>query len=318
GTLNREKVLRGEVPESVAISYETVTENKVGKGLRELFNGQEVIYIYHDQIDRTGDHGQEHQVFDAVAKAIKELESLVRFISNGASIYRFIITADHGFIYRRKSVAESDKIDNPSTNKEQDRVERRFIISENNYQAHGIGAMSLGASLNNTDQRYVNYPLTTSIFKKAGGGQNYVHGGSTIQEMLAPVLEVNVSRGSAAKTTVDVELMSSRKKITGLSTVLEFYQRDQVNDSFMKGAYELYFESQDGQRVSNSHLYMADSKSDNSAERFSKFTFEFINRHYSVTDTYYLVVYNSETSVEYKRYEFVIDNPFAGNFSFDL
>lgn len=318
GTVNREKVLRGAVEESVAVSYETVTENKIGKGLRDLFNGQEVIYIYHDQIDRTGDHGQEHQVFDAVAKAIKELESLVRFISNGASIYRFIITADHGFIYRRKSVEESDKIENPSTDKEHDRVERRFIISEKNYQAHGIGSISLGESLNNTDQRYVNYPLTTSIFKKAGGGQNYVHGGATIQEMLAPVLEVNVSRRSAAKTTVDVELMSSRKKITGLSTVLEFYQKDQVNDSFMKGPYELYFESQDGQRVSNSHLYMADSKSDNFAERFSKFTFEFINRHYSVTDTYYLVVYNSETSVEHKRYEFVIDNPFSGNFSFDL
>lgn len=318
GTINREKVLKDYVEQSVAVTYETVTQNTVGKSLRELFNGQEVIYVYHDQIDRTGDHGQEQQVFEAVATAIKELENLVRFISNGASIYRFIITADHGFIYRRNPVQETDKIENPSTDKEKDRVERRFIISENNYQAHGIDSMSLGASLNTTDQRYVNYPLTTSIFKKAGGGQNYVHGGSTIQEMLAPILEVNVSRGSAAKTTVDVELMSSRKKITGLSTVLEFYQKDPVNESFMKASFDLYFESRDGQRISNAHVYVADSKVDSPAERFSKFTFEFINRDYSVTDTYYLIVFNPETRVEYRRYEFVIDNPFAGNFSFDI
>lgn len=68
------------------------------KELRELFNGQEVIYLYHDQIDKTGDHGQEAQVFDAVEKTINELRELLPYISNGANVYRFIITCDHGFI----------------------------------------------------------------------------------------------------------------------------------------------------------------------------------------------------------------------------
>ena len=39
------------------------------------------------------------------------------------------------------------------------------------------------------------YPVRSNVFKVAGGGANYVHGGSSPQEMLVPVLEFKMERG---------------------------------------------------------------------------------------------------------------------------
>ena len=46
--------------------------------------------------------------------------------------------------------------------------------------------------------------------------------------MLVPVLEITVAKGSNAKEPVAIELMTSNRRITGLSTTLEFYQKMQL------------------------------------------------------------------------------------------
>ncbi|MEG0284800.1 MAG: BREX-1 system phosphatase PglZ type A [Vagococcus sp.] len=317
GTVARDKILKAKNPNSLAISYEDVVEKDNAKELRELFNGQDMIYLYHDQIDKTGDHGQERQVFEAVDKTIKELKTLLPRISNGANIYRFIITSDHGFIYTRSKIEEYDKIDNPSISIS-DRVERRFIISENQYKNIGISSMKLSDALRNDDKRIIHFPSTSAIFKKSGGGQNYVHGGSSPQEMIVPVLEIMVGRGSSVKEPAQVQLMSNNKKIIGLSKSLEFYQLEAVNDSVIKENYSLHFEDKKGRLISNVHSYYADSKSTSASERFTNFTFDFINRNYDTNEKVFLILKNANTQIEIERIEFLIDNPFAGDHNFDI
>lgn len=317
GTENRDKILKAKNPNSLAVTYEQVMAKQNSKELRELFNGQEVIYLYHDQIDKTGDHGQESQVFDAVEKTISELRLLIQRISNGANVHRFIITGDHGFIYTRSEVAEHEKIENPSMDSS-DRIERRFIISNHQYDEIGVSRLKLGDVLRNSDERFVHYPQTSAIFKKAGGGQSYVHGGSSPQEMLVPVLEVAVSRGSATKEMVEVQLMTTKRKIVGLSVALEFYQNEAVSDSVMKAQYAIYFEDETGNRISNENTYYADSTSINAGDRFTNFTFDFVNRNYGNNEKVYLIVKDSKTNVECQRTEFIVDNPFAGDFGFDF
>lgn len=315
GTMNRDKILKNKNPNSLAVTYDEVISKGNAKELRELFNGLEVIYLYHDQIDRTGDHGQEHQVFDAVQKTIDELTLLLPRISNGANIYRFIITSDHGFLYRRSKVEEHEKIENPSFD-ESDRVERRFIISNHQYKEVGITSMKLGDVLKNADARYVHYPETATIFKKKGGGQNYVHGGSSPQELLVPVLEISIARGSSAKEQTKVQLMTTKRKVIGLSLSLEFYQTDAVSESITKAQYQLYFEDETGNRISNEQAYYADSDSTAASDRFTNFTFDFINRKYDSQEKVYLIMKEAQTNVEIDRVEFVVDNPFAGDFDF--
>lgn len=317
GTSNRNKILKEKNPNSLAVTYEEVMAKPNAKELRELFNGQEVIYLYHDRIDKTGDHGQESQVFDAVEKTVNELKSLLPYISNGANVYRFVITSDHGFIYTRSKVEEHDKIDNPSTS-DNDRVERRFIISENHYDEIGVASKKLGDVLRNKDERYIHFPETSAIFKKAGGGQSYVHGGSSPQEVIVPVLEISVARGSAKKEQVEIQLMTAKRKVVGLSVSLEFYQTEAISDSVTKAQYSLYFEDDKGNRITNENSYFADSTASAASERFTKFTFDFINRSYENNEKVYLIVKNIDTKIEAERIVYVIDNPFAGGFGFDI
>lgn len=315
GLANRNVILQQRDTDAVALNYDDVVKMNKAE-VRETLNGKSVIYIYHDQVDRTGDHSKEKQVFEASDLAINEIFRLVNRLNNDGRIYRFIVTADHGFIYRRSSVEEADKIENPSKN-ERDRVERRFIISEEAYEVFGTKNYSLEASLGNEDTRNICVPITSSIFKKAGGGQNYVHGGSSIQEMLVPVLEITAARGGNAKEPVAIELMTSNRRITGLSITLEFYQKNIISDIYDPASFWLYFEDEHGERISNEEIYVADSKAEDASQRFTKFVFEFVNRRYSVEDTYYLVVKNQKTDLV-ERIKFIIDNPFAQSFEFDI
>ncbi len=318
GTINRDKALKANNRNSLAISYEDVIAKGNAKELRELFNGQDMIYIYHDQIDAIGDKmGTESQVFDAVERTIKEIKALLSRVSNGANVYRFIITSDHGFLYTRSKVEEHEKIENPSMDSS-DRVERRFIISQHCYNEIGVSSIKIGEIFRNEDERFIHFPETSAIFKKAGGGQSYVHGGASPQEMLVPVLEVTVSRGSSQKEPVSVQLMTARRKIIGLSTSLEFYQTEAVSDSIVESQYDLYFEDKKSNRISNVNSYYADSTSEASSERFTKFTFEFVSRIYDINEKVFLVIKDKSTNVETDRIEFMMDNPYAGDYGFDI
>ena len=315
GLTNRRAILQQRDANAAALNYDDVVKMTKSE-IREALNGKSIIYIYHDQVDRTGDHGNESQVFDASESAINEIFRLINRLHNDVSIYRFIVTADHGFLYRRSVMSEAEKIENPSQN-EQDRVERRFIISDEEYDVVGTKTFSLGESLGNDDTRKICVPITSSIFKKAGGGQNYVHGGSSVQEMLVPVLEITAAKGSSAKEPVAIELMTSNRRITGLSTTLEFYQKNAVNDIFDAASFGLYFEDEYGERISNEEIYLAASKEEDANLRFNKFVFEFVNQRYLVEDAYDLVIKNQKTNVA-ERIKFVIDNPFAQSFDFDI
>jgi len=54
----------------------------------------------------------------------------------------------------------------------------------------GVVSVSMGRILDNSDNKVVSFPVSSNVFKVAGGGQNYVHGGSSPQEMIVPVIDV--------------------------------------------------------------------------------------------------------------------------------
>lgn len=105
--------------------------------LREIFTGMEVVYVYHNQIDaRVDKQNTENEVFTACAEAIEEIYSLIKRLSGSANTYHFIVTADHGFIYKRDKLTESDKIGG-ATGKGAF-VNRRFIVSDDAVQDDGV------------------------------------------------------------------------------------------------------------------------------------------------------------------------------------
>lgn len=310
----RERILKETNAHAGAINYDELIKYKQDQ-LREFFVGKNLVYIYHNQIDNRGENAED-EVFDACHEAIDEIMDLMVRLTDNVSRTRFIITADHGFIYRRRKLKESDKID--SFFSSEDQRNKRFVISSKEYNKKGTLSIPLKDILDNEDDRFVTVPKSSSIFKMAGGGQNYIHGGTSIQELLVPVMEVKTVKGFKESKTVEITMISSLPKLTGLIVNLIFIQQEPISDTILPTDYSISFMDDKGNIISNEEIYRADSKEKESADRIFRLQFNLRNKKYNRFDKYYLVATDNKTGVEVIRQEVIIDIAFADDFGFDI
>jgi len=312
----REAILRKTTPESRCVQFDDIKHMKKAE-LREVFTGMDVVYIYHDQIDARGDDAKtENEVFSASYEAIDEVYSLIKRISSSANSYHFIITADHGYIYKRGKLQEKDKLSNKA-NKE-DYVNRRFIISKESLEEDGVLTYLLGDLLGNDDKRYVNVPVSSNVFKVQGGGQNFVHGGSSVQEMLIPVIDVKVERYHTETKPARIALVSMFQKVTNLIVSLDFIQTEPVSDVVKETSYKLYFVSEDNEKITNENIYVADKKENDDNKRIFRMRFNFKDKAYDKSKRYYLVAIDAKNDVELFKHEVIMDIAFSNDFGFDV
>lgn len=304
----RQSVLQAALLNSCCVQFDEI-KNMKKAALREVFTGKQIVYVYHDQIDVRGEH-TEDEVFIACEEAVAEIAELIRKISTNANTLHFIVTADHGFIYKRDKIAESDKIGGVSD--KNNIVKRRYIVSKQPVQGDGICNLGLGYLLGNEDEKVVSFPCSTSVFKTPGsGGQNYVHGGSSPQEMMVPVIDIKMEKGHMETRTVQIMLVSIVQKITNLVTTLDFIQSDPVSDVVKSTSFRLYFVSEDNEKISNENIYVADKRDADTQKRIFRMRFTFKNKKYDKNKHYYLVVYDESTDIEVFRHAVVMDLAFA-------
>lgn len=310
----RQAILQKYKSASRCVQYDDIKNLSV-TDLRSIFTRQDVVYIYHNQIDARGDKlNTENEVFNACAEAVDEISALIRRLTTSANRSRFIVTADHGFIYRRNKLSESDKIG--SVSGAADVLGRRYLLSAEAIVTEGVAATAVGAMMQNKDERMVSYPVGADIFKAPGSGLNYVHGGCSPQEMLVPLIEVKTEKGYKETTTAQIALVSLTSKITNLITSLDFVQTDAVSDVVKETTYRIYFVDDNDEKISNEHLYVADKKDKDTVKRVFRLRFSFKNKKYSKNQKYYLVAYDDNNSLEVLRHEIVMDIAFADDFGF--
>ena len=312
----REKVLQSYVPGSVCVQFDDMKALKKME-LREIITGKQVVYIYHNQIDARGDKlNTENEVFSACQEAIQEIIDLIHRIAVGANTIHFIVTADHGFIYKRDKVTESGKIGGVSDKGAF--VNRRFIVSSAPVMDNGIANMSMGTVLRNNDPKVVSFPVSSNVFKVAGGGQNYVHGGSSPQEMLVPVIDIRMEKGHIETKNAEIALVSMVQKITNKITILEFIQSEPVSDTVKATTYKMFFMSEDNERISNEVSLFADSRDSDALKRMFRMKFQFKDKRYDRDKQYFLVVYDDNTGLEVFRHPMLMDLAFADDFGFGI
>ena len=312
----REKVLQSYVPGSVCIQFDDMKALKKME-LREIITGKQVVYIYHNQIDARGDKlNTENEVFSACQEAIQEIIDLIHRIAVSANTIHFIVTADHGFIYKRDKVTESGKIGGVSDKGAF--VNRRFIVSSAPVADNGIANMSMGTVLRNNDPKVVSFPVSSNVFKVAGGGQNYVHGGSSPQEMLVPVIDIRMEKGHIETKNAEIALVSMVQKITNKITILEFIQSEPVSDTVKATTYKMFFVSEDNERISNEVNLFADSRDPDALKRMFRMKFQFKDKRYDRDKQYFLVVYDDNTGLEVFRHPMLMDLAFADDFGFGI
>lgn len=312
----RQTVLQKHQANGACVQFDDIKGLKKNE-LRDIFTGMQVVYVYHNQIDARGDKANtEDEVFVACEEAIQEIIDLIRKISTNANTYRFLVTSDHGFIYKRDKLSESDKI--VAISDKNSFINRRFIVAQEAVIDEGVQNISMGRILGNEDQKVVSFPVSSNVFKVSGGGQNFVHGGSSPQEMLVPVLDIKMERGHMETRPAQIALVSIVQKITNLITTMDFIQSDAVSDTVKKTTYKMYFISEDNEKISNENTYIADNRDADPQKRIFRMRFTFKNKKYDKNKQYYLVVYDDATGIEAFRHPVIMDLAFADDFGFNF
>lgn len=313
-TEQRETILREYKANSKCVQFDNL-KNMKQADLRSIFTGQEVVYIYHNQVDARGDKAaSENEVFTACEEAINEIFTLIKRIASQANTYHFIVTADHGFIYKRDKLQTTDKIAGVAS--KSNNIGQRYSISKDGINADGVCQTTVGKVLNSDDERIVSFPLASDIFMVGGAGQNYVHGGCSPQEMLIPMLEVKVDKGKKETSLAEIALVSLTTKITNLITTLDFVQTEPVSDVVKETSYRVYFISENNEKISNENIVIADKKDKDTTKRMFRLRFSFKNKQYNRSQKYYLVAYDEKNDIEVLRHEIIMDIALADDYGF--
>lgn len=306
----RDKVLKERNKESVALQYKNVIQMKRAER-NELVKGKEVVYIYHNTIDEAS-HNSDTAIFSACENAIAELKNLIRIIINDFSGTRIMITSDHGFLYTYNPLQENDKVDKAGFEKRVLEYGRRYAILEKGNTPDYLMPVKF------ISDAYDGYAPRESIrIKMSGGGMNFVHGGTSLQEMVIPVIEYHHLRNSSKEylrnkqkydtEPVTLNLLSASKKISNMIFSLNFYQKEAVSDNRKAANYLLYFEDANGTQVSNTQKIIADKTSDNGQDRTFRCKFNLKSMKYSKAEAYYLVIAEEGGVSMPQREEFVIN-----------
>jgi len=308
--VSRDKVLKVQNENNIAVSFDEIYKNR-GRA-KELLQEKNVVYVYHNQVDARGDkQASENEVFRACEEAIREIVELIHQLTGDVSATKYIITADHGFLYKRDKLQEFDKV---SFRKEIcEYSNKRFLLTTEMIDEQGM----LSRARAYLDKLYVTTPIGADIFKVPGGGQNYVHGGSSIQEMLIPVVEVKTAKGKMKTDFVDVILTSVSRKVTNLITYFDFIQTDKVTEVMKARNIIAYFATESGEKISFDVPIVANSREDAPEKRAYHEKFALKSREYKYGDKYYLhlVDANDEKNILHS-YEFMIDIAFVDDFGF--
>jgi len=305
-TLARDAVLKAKKASYAAIRYEKIN-NMSRNDLRSYMADKSLVYIYHNVMDETGEHN-EGKVFDVAQNAVDEILTLIRKLYNNLQISNFYVTADHGFLYRRNEVEESQKYGNIVSLHEPD-TSKRYIVTDNNIEIPYTLEFTLD-TVSNGEYKVI-APYGYDLFKTQGGGLQYVHGGTSLQEIVVPIIHIGELRAASNKEAVSpvgVRLKSITRKITNRSFTLEFEQYEKVEERKQAITCETYLVDEDGNKVSGEYRFVAASDSDDVDSRSTKIRFNLMNIEFDRSKRYYLILRNIEKPDEYiEREQFTID-----------
>lgn len=225
GTENRAKVL--QAVGGTAIQAEPLLA-MTKEEARDLLKSVQVLYVYHDRIDKTGDtKGTERRVFQAAEETLVELLALIKKLAN-ANANNILITADHGFIYQDTQLDESEYVSEPADGDTLLFRNSRFVFGRNLGGGNSF-AKYTAAELGLAGDLEVLIPKSIGRLRLPGPGTRYVHGGASLQEVVVPVVSVNKKRTSDVRT-VEVQLAVRGSTITTGQIVVEMFQTEPVTD----------------------------------------------------------------------------------------
>jgi uncharacterized protein (TIGR02687 family) len=280
GTENRKKILQGALGgRGTAVKADALLAMGREES-RALFRDHDVVYVYHNRIDYTGDKREsEERVFDAVADTLTELISIIKKLAN-ANASNMIVTADHGFIYQHRALDESDFAAQEASGQNIVRRNRRFVIGQGLVASSSFKRLTAVQAGLDGDLEIL-LPKSINRLRVSGAGSRYVHGGATLQEIVVPVIQINKKRQSdISQVNVDI-LRGANNMITTNQLTVRFYQTEPVTDKVQQRKLRAALYNQAGQPISDKHDLAFDLTSEQERER--ELTVQFMLTHQADT-----------------------------------
>lgn len=280
---------------ATAINAEDFVKMNSATDGREFVKQYDLIYIYHNRIDKVGDDKtSEDKVFEAVEKEIEFLMDIIKKIANMNGNNMFI-TADHGFIYQNHDLEESD-FSIGEISGDIWKESRRYIIGKN-LKGDSSTKHYTAQQLNLSGDAEVLIPKSINRMRIKGAGSRYVHGGSTLQEIVIPLLKVTKKRQDTTKQ-VDIDIIKSTDKITTNILAVSFLQTDLVSEKILPRQIRSAIYADDGELLSDQFTYNFDIAEGTERMREVKHRFQL----------------SSKASSKYKnkRVKLVLEEPIEG------
>ncbi|HZK07234.1 MAG TPA: BREX-1 system phosphatase PglZ type A [Bacteroidales bacterium] len=273
GTPARTRILQEKSgTTAVAIPAEEFMRMNAGTEGREFVKQYNLIYIYHNRIDKAGDDKTtEDKVFEAVEEEIVFLQEVLKKIANmnGTNI---IITSDHGFIYQSATLDESD-FASSEIQGEIWKESRRFVIGKDLNGNNSLNKFN-GSQVGLTSDVDILIPKGINRLRIKGAGSRFVHGGASLQEIVVPVIKVVKKRKDTTKM-VDVDIIKSTDKITTNILPVSFLQKDLITDKILPRQIRAFIQTiEDGVQLSDIFKYTFDVEEGSERRREVKHSFQ--------------------------------------------
>lgn len=269
-TEEREEVVRSFLeayhPDVRGTALQASSFLKLGReGRRTAVGDASLVYLYHNRIDAVGDEATtEDDVFRACEETVTELSALVGLLVREFRATDVVVTADHGFTYTYEPLSETDKVSLCEVDGPVVESGKRYVVGHPGMRSDALLPVSLADVSDGALCGLA--PRELIRVRRAGGGENYVHGGISLQELCVPVLRFrnfrSGSKGFAERARVGVSLVSPLRTVTNLSFSLDVLQDGPAVGKTLPATYELFVRERSGGKVTDAKTVIADRADD--------------------------------------------------------
>jgi len=207
-------LLRQRVPNVIVLNLLDVITSKP-EALKERLQGSAPVVITSEGIDNAGENDNARKASNPRADMERELaviEKAVRMLTKAdlqVSLERFVITADHGYLHFPVDREPSMRIDPPDGNLF--KLERRCWLGHPSAVKPPCVEIPPSALGYGQEGLTVVVPRSSGVLK-GGGSLCYHHGGSSLQELLIPLLSFRCAPPAGAEGGVAGSVTGSTGK----------------------------------------------------------------------------------------------------------
>lgn len=228
---NREQILKLSEANAGVIDYATFSKFNTEEG-RNYLRDKQTVYVYHNWMDAVGDkQGSEYYTFESAEQCIVQLKTLIKKLYGSFNIYNVMVTADHGFLFNYKKISDATSQLLPSL-KSTLKDHTRFCLTMDTGNFADCYQFPLSATTNIDSNVQVVLPKSINRFRKKGNiGKQFVHGGSALQEVIVPVIQLYRNRNNQAQK-VNFKRIDSVKSASTSIVKLIFLQVESIGNDY--------------------------------------------------------------------------------------